>query len=168
MPAPTTMPTPMKRGLRLFGHPVHPMLVHLPMGLLLTAPLWDLLALLRGGAVWWAISFWTMALGCLGGLAAAVAGVIDFAALPAEHPASGAANAHLYLILGAISAFGGSLLVRRGQTLPAGHVALTVGLDVAGFLLLVAGGYFGAEMVYRHGVGQESTATGERPAGYHS
>ena len=29
---------------------------------------------------------------------------------------------------------------------------------LAGFLLLVAGGYFGAEMVYRHGVGQESPA----------
>ena len=63
---------PSRRGLRLFGHPVHPMLVHLPMGLLITAPLWDLLCFVRpsGAGTWSAVGGWTVVVGCLGGLAA--------------------------------------------------------------------------------------------------
>lgn len=157
-----------RRGLRLFGHPVHPMLVHLPMGLLLTSPLWDLLCLVRPGgvAVWSAVGDWTLIVGCLGGLAAAVAGMVDFAALPTGHPAGRAATFHLYLILGAIALYGTSVLVRHGHP-AAGATPAVLGLDVAGFLLLMAGGFFGAEMVYRHGIGQESDATEPGDAGYH-
>jgi uncharacterized membrane protein len=159
---------PARRGLRLFGHPVHPMLVHLPMGLLLTAPLWDLLCLGRPGgtAVWSAVSDWTLIVGCLGALAAAVAGMVDFAALPTGHPAGRAANCHLYLMLGAVALFGTSVLVRHGHP-TAGATPAVLGIDLAGFALLVAGGFFGAEMVYRHGIGQESDATEPGDAGYH-
>jgi uncharacterized membrane protein len=166
---------PSQRGLRLLGHPVHPMLVHLPMGLLLTAPLWDLLglALPASRTVAAAVGDWTLAVGCLGGLAAAVAGMIDFAALSAEHPAGRAANLHLYLVLGALGFFGASVLTRHGHPMAGaspGSLAVllaVLGLDLGGCLLLVAGGFFGAEMVYRHGVGRESIATEPRPGGYH-
>lgn len=159
---------PSRRGLRLFGHPVHPLLVHLPMGLLITAPLWDLLCFLRpsGAGTWSAVGAWTVAVGCLGGLAAAVAGMVDFAALPAGHPAGRAANFHLYLILGALGLYGSGALLRHGHR-AAGVTAGVLGLDLAGFVLLATGGYFGAEMVYRHGVGQETTATFSPGAGYH-
>ena len=158
---------PSRRGLRLLGHPVHPMLVHLPMGLLLTAPLWDLLCLVRpsGAGVWSAVGVWTLGVGCLGGVAAAGAGLVDFAALPDGHPAGRAANFHLYLMAGALALFGTSLLVRHGHP-AAGTLPGVLALDVGGFLSLVAGGYFGADMVYRHGVGQES-ATEPGGAGYH-
>lgn len=159
---------PLGRGLRLLSHPVHPMLVHLPMGLLITAPLWDLLCFARpsGAAVWSAVGNWTVAVGCLGGLAAAAAGMVDFAALPSGHPAGRAASFHLYLIVSALGLYGTGALLRRGHS--AGVSPAVFGLDVAGFLLLAAGGYFGAEMVYRHGVGQESAATPPGGAGYHS
>jgi uncharacterized membrane protein len=158
---------PARRGLRLLGHPVHPMLVHLPMGLLLAAPLWDLLCLVRpgGAALWSAVGAWTLGVGCLGGLGAALAGLVDFAALPAEHPAGRAANLHLYLIVSALALYGSSVLVRHAH--PGGVSPGVLALDVGGFLFLAAGGYFGAEMVYRHGVGQES-ATETVHAGYHS
>jgi uncharacterized membrane protein len=152
---------------RLLGHPVHPMVVHLPMGLLLTAPLWDLLSVVRpaGVAVWSAIGAWTVGLGCLAGLAAAVAGLIDLGAVPAGHPAGRAANLHLYLMLGALALFGTGALVRHGHR-AAGVFPAVLALDVGGFLALVAGGFFGAEMVYRYGVGRESTSESSG-AGYH-
>jgi uncharacterized membrane protein len=151
----------MKRGLRLLGHPVHPMLVHLPMGLLLTAPLWDLLGLLGIGGPLDTVARWTLAVGCLGALAAMVAGLVDFAAIPAEHPANRAANLHLYAILMAVCLFGASWLVRRDQV--SRPPAWLVALDLAGFLLLSAGGYFGAEMVYRHGIGHEPSGANAGP-----
>jgi uncharacterized membrane protein len=163
---------PPQRGLRLLGHPVHPMLVHLPMGLLLAAPLWDLLGLVSpvSRTVAAAVGDWTLAVGCLGGLAAAVAGMVDFAALPAEHPAGRAANLHLYFVLGALGVFGASVLTRHGHGMAAATPAASaavLALDLGGSLLLVAGGFFGAEMVYRHGVGRESSATEPRANGYH-
>ena len=153
-------------GFRFLGHPVHPMLVHLPMGLLLTVPLADLLCLARPSAAifWSAVGAWTLAVGCLGGLGAAVAGLIDFAALPADHPAGRAANLHLYLVGSALALYGSSVLVRHGH--PGGVSWGVLALDVGGFLFLAAGGFFGAEMVYRHGVGRES-ATESSGAGYH-
>lgn len=158
---------PTRRGLRFLGHPVHAMLVHVPMGLLLTAPVWDLLRLVRPGAagLWSAVGTWTLSLGCLGGLGAAVAGLVDFAALPAGHPAGRAANLHLYLVLSALALYGTSVLVRQSHP-ASGVLPGVLALDVGGFLTLVAGGFFGAEMVYRHGVGRESaTETGR--AEYH-
>jgi uncharacterized membrane protein len=152
----------------VLGHPVHPMLVHLPMGLMMTAPLWDLLCLARPAAapLWSAVGVWTLGVGCLAGLGAAVAGLVDFAALPAEHPAGRAANLHLYLMVSALALFGTSVLVRHGRP-AAGASPGVLALDVGGFLILAAGGFFGAEMVYRHGVGRES-ATDAGRAGYHS
>jgi uncharacterized membrane protein len=148
-----------RRGLKLFGHPVHPMLVHLPMGLLFMVPLWDLLGLLRptAAAASSTVATWTLAAGCLGGLGAAVAGLVDFAAIPTGHPAERAASFHLYLILGALCLYATSLLVRHGQ--PAVASRGLFALDGAGFLLLVAGGFFGAEVVYRHGVGRDDDET---------
>jgi uncharacterized membrane protein len=154
------------RGLRLrlrfLGHPVHPMLVHLPMGLLLTAPLWDLLSLARPAAApfWSTVGAWTLGVGCLGGLGAAVAGLVDFAA----RPAGSAATLHLYLIMTALALYGSSVLVRHSH--PGGVSPGVLALDVGGVLFLAAGGFFGAEMVYRHGIGRESaTETGR--VGYH-
>jgi uncharacterized membrane protein len=142
------------------------MLVHLPMGLLLTAPLWDLLCFVRPGsaAFWSTVGAWTLGVGCLGGLGAAVAGLVDFAALLVEHPAGRAANLHLYLIMSALALYGSSVLVRHAH--PGGVSPGVLALDVGGFLCLAAGGFFGAQMVYRHGVGRES-ATETVRAGYH-
>jgi uncharacterized membrane protein len=64
-----------------------------------------------------------------------------------------------------LALFGGSLLVRHGHP-AAGASPGILALDVGGFLALVSGGFFGAEMVYRHGVGRES-ASEPSGAGYH-
>ncbi|HVV49953.1 MAG TPA: DUF2231 domain-containing protein, partial [Polyangia bacterium] len=114
-------------------------------------------------AGWAAVGTWTLAVGCLAGLAAAVAGVVDFGALPPGHPAGRAANLHLYLMLGALALYGTSALVRHGHAVGRAGV---LGIDLGGLALLAAGGFFGAEMVYRHGVGQESAANAGG-AGYH-
>ncbi len=77
----------MKRGLRCFGHPVHPMLTHLPVGLLTTSPAWEAAGLFTGHASWWTVGFWVTAVGVATSVPAAVTGVIELLALSEEHRA---------------------------------------------------------------------------------
>jgi uncharacterized membrane protein len=72
----------MESRAKLFGHPIHPMLIPFPLGLLTTSVVFDVVHLLSGDGKWSEISFWMIAAGVIGGLAAAVFGLIDWLAIP--------------------------------------------------------------------------------------
>ncbi len=67
---------------RLFGHPIHQMLIVFPLGLLATAVIFDVIHLVTGNIRWAEIAFWLIAAGILGGLAAAPFGLIDWLGIP--------------------------------------------------------------------------------------
>ncbi len=143
------------RSLRLFGHPVHPITVHVPLGLLLAAPLWDVLGLARGEPTWWALSFWTVAVGCAASVPSIATGFLELAALPRGDPAGPAVERHLYCAVGAVAAFGASLLFRGPGAAPAGaDRALALVLAWSGWALLAVAGYLGGELVYGRGLGR--------------
>ena len=48
----------MRAKARLLGHPVHPMLVVFPLGLLPVSFLFDLVALGAGSPSWYRVTFW--------------------------------------------------------------------------------------------------------------
>jgi len=152
------------KGLRVFGHPLHAVLSDVPVGLLGTSLVWDAVGLWRGEAVWWAISFWTIALGLAAATAAAAAGFIDYAAIPQNDPAQATAIRHMLFILGALAPYAASLAVRGGPAAPAGGAAIgAFVLEGLGLLLLSAGGWYGGHMVFHHGVGANAKSRGETP-----
>jgi uncharacterized membrane protein len=58
----------MESRAKLFGHPIHPMLIPFPLGLLGTAVLFDLIDLIGGN--WYSLSraaFYMIAAGIIGG-----------------------------------------------------------------------------------------------------
>src|SRR2546430_11613119 len=72
----------MQAKARFLGHPVHQILIVLPLGLLITAVVFDLISL--GGNPRWAdVAFWLIGAGVIGGLLAAPFGLIDWLAVPA-------------------------------------------------------------------------------------
>ena len=151
----------MNRGLRVFGHPLHAMLSDFPLVLLGTSLVWDALGIWRGEAVWWAISFWNIALGLSAALVAAMAGAVDYTTIKQDEPASKLATLHMMLMLLAVSLYGASLLLRGGPAPPVG--ASRAGgliLESLGLLLLMAGGWCGGHLVFHHGIGRDQT--GER------
>lgn len=148
----------MGRGLRLFGHPVHAMLVHAPMGLLSTAPLWDVLGAVTDEPTFFAVAAWTVGLGVASGLVAAAAGFLDFAALEEGSPAEPVAVRHMIFVLAALGLFGSSLVLRHGPTPVSAWGALAC--DAVGLLALGVGGYHGGELVHGHGVGRRDGARG--------
>ena len=72
----------MKAGAKLFGHPIHQMLIVFPLGLLATSVVFDIIHLATGSPMWGEVSFWMIAAGVIGGLLAAVFGLIDWLAIP--------------------------------------------------------------------------------------
>ncbi len=152
----------MAQGLRVFGHPLHAALSHVPMGLLGTAPLWDALGLWRGDASWWAVSYWSVAAGLAAAVVAAVAGAVDYAAIEQGDPALGTGSRHLLFVLGAMLPYAASMFARGGPEGPRGGAVLAVLLlDGAGALLLSVGGWYGGHLVFHHGVGADKHDIGQ-------
>jgi len=89
----------MESKAKLLGHPIHPMLIVFPLGLLATAVAFDIVALSTGDGSWFGISFWMIAAGIIGGLLAAVFGLIDWWAIPAGTRAKRIGLWHGVLIL---------------------------------------------------------------------
>lgn len=143
------------RGLRIGGHPLHPALVHFPVACWSAVPLMDVLYLTLHNPVWWQLSWWLLAIGCLTALAAMTAGMLDLLALAAEHPAQAVAQRHL-LVMGSVwCVFLLDLLLRPRVGVIPGWAAWTgLALSVLGWIGLLAGAYAGARLVYEFGVGQ--------------
>jgi uncharacterized membrane protein len=144
----------MAGGLRLLGHPIHPIVNHAPMGLLSVCVAFDVLGLCLGSPIWWQVGFWNIAAGLVTAAPAVVSGLADFIAHVRGPRPERLAVVHLTLMLSALGAFGLGLVFRHGPELSDGSLRLVaVAIDCLGTLLLAAGGWFGGELVYGHAVG---------------
>jgi len=134
--------------LKLLGHPVHPMLIVYPLGLLSSAVIFDVLYVATGNGDLATFSFWALAAGLVGGLAAAVFGLLDWLALPRETRAKriGALHGAGNVLVVALFALSFVLRLDDAQYLP-DTLPLLLGLLGAGLALATA--WLGGELVYR-------------------
>lgn len=146
-----------ENGVKVMGHPMHALLIHFPMGLLVTSLLWDIIGLITNDTMWFQFSFWSIVVGLAIALIAAVPGFIDFISLGDKHPAEKAALIHLSVILTGVVLFVVSILFRVNATsLSGGSLYGALGFSILGVLSLAIGGYFGAELVHKHRVGSKT------------
>lgn len=140
----------MESKAKLFGHAIHPILIVYPLGLLSAAVIFDVIYLATGNTTWTTVSFWMIAAGIVGGLLAAVFGLIDYLAIPSGTRASRIGMLHGLTNLGVMILFVASWLLRYGtpQTPSTSAFALSF-LGLVGGLL---GGWLGGELVERLGV----------------
>lgn len=146
----------MESKAKLLGHPVHPMLIVFPLGLLATAAAFDIVALAQSDPSWYRISFWMIAAGIVGGLLAAIFGLVDWFAIPSGTRAKRIGLWHGGVNVVVVLLFIGSWLLRRGM----GEVPTTPALALS-FLAVVlglVGGWLGGELVDRLGVGVDNDA----------
>src|SRR5438876_5120672 len=81
-------------------HPLHPMLVHFPIGLFFLSFLFDLASLVFPSQMYLVRdSFYAMLLGAIMALVAAVPGFVDYTDIRSDHPGKRTATAHLILNL---------------------------------------------------------------------
>jgi uncharacterized membrane protein len=146
----------MESRAKLLGHPVHPMLIVFPLGLLATAVAFDIVALAQSNPSWYRISFWMIAAGIIGGLLAAIFGLVDWFAIPSGTRAKRIGLWHGGVNVTVVVLFIGSWLLRRGTGEVPTPAALA--LSFVAVVLALIGGWLGGELVDRLGVGVDSGA----------
>lgn len=138
----------METRFKLLGHPVHPMLIVYPLGLLSAAVIFDVLYVATGNGDLATFSFFALAAGLVGGLAAAAFGLIDWLGLPQGTRARRIGAFHGIGNLVVVGLFAASFLLRTdsAQYLP-DMLPLLLGLVGAAIALVTA--WLGGELVYR-------------------
>jgi uncharacterized membrane protein/nitrite reductase/ring-hydroxylating ferredoxin subunit len=134
-------------------HPIHPMLVHFPIGFLVLSFLLDLVSLafpevpglLRG-------SFYAMLLGIITALLAAVPGFVDYSDIRRDHPGKATATRHMILNLMVVAIYGINLWI-RSSSLNDPKISLPpLLLSIIGISLLSISGYLGGRLIYDEGI----------------
>jgi uncharacterized membrane protein len=148
--------------INFLGHPVHPMLVVFPLGLLPTAVACDLIYLVRNNPNWAHISYWLIAAGVLSGIVAAAFGIADWLALPNGTRAKRLGGWHARVNIAMLVLFAISWWFRRAA--PDHPSSLAIALGLIALLLGTIGGWLGGELVYRLSVGVDFDAHVDSPS----
>jgi uncharacterized membrane protein len=128
------------------GHPLHPLLVHLPIGGWLIAGILDALPVdeaERGADL-------AMLLGTVGAVGTIASGVVDWATTRGHARRTG--MVHALLNDTAFLLYSASLVSRWG-----GHRKLGKGLSGGGLAISLVAAFLGGQLVYRHGLGVRRT-----------
>jgi uncharacterized membrane protein len=137
----------MRTPASIAKHPLHPMLVAIPIGLWIFSLICDIVVLLGGTSEHWAVvARYTMVGGIIGALVAAVPGFIDMLSLP--WAVKRIALMHMSINLTVVAMYVVNVYLRaRGVESNAPFL-----LSLIAVALLGVSGWLGGRMVYVHGV----------------
>ena len=156
----------MRTPAQIAGHPIHPMLVTIPIGLWIFSLVCDFIAMRSGTPGTWAsASLYAMVGGILGALAAALPGLVDLLSLR-KTPVLPTAVKHMGLNLTIVALYVINAWMRwdAPTAAPAGAPLI---LSLIAIAMLLVSGWLGGKMVYEAGVAVHAedmgmTASGDR------
>jgi len=134
--------------VKLLGHPIHPMLIVFPLGLLATAVIFDILYIATANGDLATFSYYAMIAGVIGGLLAAVFGLLDWSKIPKDTRARRIGAVHGVGNVIVTGLFILSLASRWGDPTYLPNV-LPMVLGLIGALIALFTAWLGGEMVYR-------------------
>lgn len=152
----------MQSKARFLGHPIHPMLIVFPLGLLATSLIFDVIHAVTGDGKWSFIAYYLIAAGVIGGLVAAVFGLVDWLGIPSGTRAKRIGATHGLVNVVAVGLFSASWILRRESPFDPATAAYV--LAGAGGAIALFGGWLGGELVDRLGVGVDEGAHVDAPS----
>jgi len=152
----------MREGAKLLGHPIHQMLIVFPLGLLATSFFFDIGWLVTKAENIGIVAYWMIFAGVIGGLIAAVFGLIDWLAIPSQTRAKSIGAWHGIGNVGVVLLFIGSWLLRRGN--PATPPMAAIVLSAVAVCIALVTGWLGGEMVDRLAIGVDEGAHVNAPS----
>jgi uncharacterized membrane protein len=132
-------------------HPIHPMLVVLPMGLWVFSVIADVIVAAGWTTPWSDLALYTMGGGVVSAVIAAVPGLIDFFYIT-DPQSRNIGLYHLIVNLSATAIFAFNVYLRARS----GPGGLPLALSIVGIALIGVGGWLGGELVYVRGVGVDA------------
>lgn len=157
---------------RFMKHPLHPILVHLPVGLWTASLISDIAFLASGNSNFAVVSYYTILFGIVGAVLAVITGVAEYVAIPNDTKAKRIAATHMTLNIFVTLLYGVNFLARR--SLEGGVPSLVTGgefiLSIFSVIVLGISGFLGGLLVYNYGIGfkpqlRDRHETGARPPG---
>jgi uncharacterized membrane protein len=137
-----------------YGHPLHPILVTVPIGAWVASLIFDIASRIidKPGFLTQG-SEWLIGIGILGALAAALFGFLDLLAIPTGTRAFGTGLTHMSLNLAVTVAYSVNFLWRHSSYAGQGRVAIgPLMLSAVSLAALGISGYLGGKLAYRYGV----------------
>lgn len=142
---------PITSQIKVFGHPIHPGLVHFPVAALLGLIATDVAYIYSSDPFWARAGLWLAGVGAIGGWIASMAGLMDLLLVSQiRRLISAWCHAILAVMLLSLATFNWLLRLpdAGAHILPQGlYLSLLSGL------LIVATGYLGGRLVYEYAVG---------------
>ena len=150
--------------IKIAGHPVHAMLVGLPVTFYLTALVCFAAHSFGAPALWFQIGVYANVAGVITALIAAVPGFIDWAyGIPLGTAAKSTGFVHMLFNVGALLVFAVNLLLQwRHRLDPFPATGLSVVLPLIGVLFTLVAGFRGWALVQKHHVGVDLSPEQER------
>jgi uncharacterized membrane protein len=152
----------MESRVKLFGHPLHQMLIVFPLGLLGAAALFDILHLVTNSGNLGLVSYYMIAGGLIGGVLAAPAGLVDWLSIPSGTRARTIGAFHGLANVVVLGLFTVSWFLRGAAPQFPSTGAMV--LAFAGLALAGVSGWLGGELVSRLGVGVDDGANLNAPS----
>jgi len=152
----------MQAKARLFGHPIHQMLIVFPLGVLATSFFFDIAYLVNKRVDVATVAFWMIFAGVIGGLVAAVFGLIDWLGIPSRTRAKKIGVLHGVGNVIVVGLFIGSWLLRRPDPTIPSITAIVLSAFAVGLALIT--GWLGGELVDRLSVGVDEGAHVDAPS----
>lgn len=153
----------MESKTKFMGHPVHPMLIVFPLGLLIASVVFDIAYFISGNTFFSAAAYYNIIGGMVMGLVAALFGFNDWRHIPSGTRAKSIGGYHGIGNVVIVALFFVSFLIRRGA---ADYVPSTFAflLSLVAILLGTVTAWLGGEMVDRLGVGVDRGANLNAPS----
>lgn len=139
---------------RPLGHPLHPLLSHLPLGLWLFALGLDIYSKAVNENANWAVrgAYYALLVGTAVAILTAITGFNDWFSIRDDHPAQRKAVLHLLLMVPATLLFILDTALHYRIIDAAEVSAVELAMTAAGYVLALVGGYVGGLLVYNEGI----------------
>lgn len=153
----------MKSRANIRGHPLHAMLVGIPLAMFPVIALFDVLWFTTDDPGYWSVGWWLALVGLVVALVAAVPGLADLLKIPRGSRARRTGYWHMAVGLSLVALFALALYAR----LPVGSGyqdrAWALAVDGAGLVVTGVQGFLGGRLVYHHHAGVPEAEEGAEP-----
>ena len=134
----------MSTRVTVAGHPVHAMLVPIPIGLWVFSLICDFVFMSTGDSRWAVTAYFTLGGGIIGALLAALPGLIDLLGLH-DARAHRVGLIHMVLNLAIVAAQAANFWLRTDE---GGSEALPLAISIVAVAALLASGWLGGQLVH--------------------
>jgi len=152
----------MKTKAEFLGHPIHQMVIALPLGLLATAATFDAISAATRNRKLARAGYYMQGAGLLSAFGTAIPGAMDWWDIPRSTRAKNIGLLHGIGNLAVTGLFGASWLLRRRKPSSVGATGLA--LSTSGALLALVTGWLGGELVDQLGIGVHEGANVDAPS----